>query len=79
MEANWQCGGKPTWAAGLWQDNAAQVESLAVKIHHVDAHVPKNWATEEYHSTGQADWAAKINMSQVDPAWQNSGELFFIQ
>ncbi|KAK4810652.1 hypothetical protein QYF61_007389 [Mycteria americana] len=38
---NWQRRGKPLWAAALWQDIAAWVENLVVKVHHVDAHVPK--------------------------------------
>lgn len=37
MKANWQCRGKPTWAAGLWQDNAAQAENLTVEVRHIDA------------------------------------------
>ena len=30
-QSNWQCRGKPIWAATLWQDIAARVENLAVK------------------------------------------------
>ncbi|RMC19851.1 hypothetical protein DUI87_03416 [Hirundo rustica rustica] len=29
-KANWQCRGKPIWAAEIWQDIAAQVEKLTV-------------------------------------------------
>ncbi|GAB0193865.1 hypothetical protein GRJ2_001851800 [Grus japonensis] len=32
--SNWQCRGKPIWAAPLWQDIAAQLEKLVVKIIH---------------------------------------------
>ncbi|KAK4830423.1 hypothetical protein QYF61_011047 [Mycteria americana] len=37
-QSNWQCRGKPIWAATLWQNIAAQVENLVVKVHRVDAH-----------------------------------------
>lgn len=40
QQSNWQCRGKPIWAAALWQD----VENLSVNICRVDAHVPKSWA-----------------------------------
>jgi len=33
---------KPIWAAPLWQDIAARLEQLAVKVRHVDVHVPKS-------------------------------------
>lgn len=46
-KANWQCRAKPIWAATLWQDIAAQVENT-LKVHHVDAHMPKSHATEDY-------------------------------
>ena len=47
---NWQRRGKPIWAATLWQDSAAWVGHLAAKVHHVDAHMPKNHATEEHRN-----------------------------
>ncbi|GAB0202684.1 hypothetical protein GRJ2_002734000 [Grus japonensis] len=37
-KSNWQHRGKPIWAAPLWQDIAARLEKLVVKVHHVDAH-----------------------------------------
>lgn len=46
---NWQCRGKPIWAAELWQDIAAQVEKLAVKVCHVDAHECESQAAEELY------------------------------
>ncbi|GAB0203617.1 hypothetical protein GRJ2_002827300 [Grus japonensis] len=73
---NWQCRGKPIWAAPLWQDIAARLEKLVVKVHHVDAHVPKSWATEEHQNNQQVDQAAKIEVAQVDLDWQRKGELF---
>uniref|UniRef100_A0A493TT96 Uncharacterized protein n=1 Tax=Anas platyrhynchos platyrhynchos TaxID=8840 RepID=A0A493TT96_ANAPP len=73
---NWQRRGKPIWAAALWQDIAARVENLAVKVCHVDAHVPKNRATEEHQNNQQVDQAAKIEVAQVDLDWQHKGELF---
>ncbi|KAK4808936.1 hypothetical protein QYF61_008216 [Mycteria americana] len=73
---NWQRRGKPIWAAALWQDIAARVENLVVKVRHVDAHVPKSRATEEHQNTQQVDQAAKIEVAQVDLDWQHKGELF---
>ncbi|KAK4828648.1 hypothetical protein QYF61_000296 [Mycteria americana] len=78
-QSNWQGRGKPIWAAALWQDIAAWVENLVVKVHHVDAHVPKSQATEEYQNNQQVDQAAKIEVAQVDLDWQHKGELFIAQ
>ncbi|XP_074934140.1 uncharacterized protein LOC142049879 [Phalacrocorax aristotelis] len=75
-QSNWQRRGKPIWAATLWQDIAAQVENLVVKVRHVDAHVPKSWATEEHRNNQQVDQAAKIEVAEVDLDWQHKGELF---
>ena len=72
--SNWQCRGKPVWAAELWQDIASRVENLVVKVHHVDAHVPKSRATEENQNNQQADQAAKIKVAQVDLDWHHKGE-----
>ncbi|GAB0183600.1 hypothetical protein GRJ2_000825300 [Grus japonensis] len=74
--SNWQCRGKPIWAAPLWQDIAAWLEKLVVKARHVDAHVPKSWAAEEHQNDQQVDQAAKIEVAQVDLDWQYKGELF---
>ncbi|GAB0204352.1 hypothetical protein GRJ2_002900800 [Grus japonensis] len=73
---NWQRRGKPIWAAPLWQDIAARLEKLVVKVCHVDAHVPKSRATEEHQNNQQVDQAAKIEVAQVDLDWQRKGELF---
>ncbi|GAB0205179.1 hypothetical protein GRJ2_002983500 [Grus japonensis] len=62
---NWQRRGKPIWAAPLWQDIAARLEKLVVKVHHVDAHVAKSRATEEHQNNQQVDQAAKIEVAQV--------------
>ncbi|GAB0209688.1 hypothetical protein GRJ2_003434500 [Grus japonensis] len=67
---NWQHRGKPIWAAPLWQDIAARLEKLVVKVRHVDAHVPKSRATEEHRNNQQVDQAAKIEVAQVDLDWQ---------
>ncbi|KAK4815608.1 hypothetical protein QYF61_004823 [Mycteria americana] len=75
-QSNWQRRGKPIWAAALWQDIAAQVENLVVKVRHVDADVPKSQATEEDQNNQQVDQAAKIAVAQVDLDWQDKGELF---
>ncbi|GAB0192630.1 hypothetical protein GRJ2_001728300 [Grus japonensis] len=74
--SNWQRRGKPIWAAPLWQDIAAQLEKLVVKVRHVDAHIPKSRATEEHQNNQQVDQAAKIEVAQVDLDWQCRGELF---
>ncbi|KAK4832349.1 hypothetical protein QYF61_021878 [Mycteria americana] len=70
-QSNWQHRGKHT----LWQDIVARVENLVVKVRHVDAHVPKSWATEEHQNSQQVDQAAKIEVAQVDLDWQHKGEL----
>uniref|UniRef100_A0A8C3ETQ1 ribonuclease H n=1 Tax=Corvus moneduloides TaxID=1196302 RepID=A0A8C3ETQ1_CORMO len=75
-KANWQRRGKPIWAAEIWQDIAARVEKLTVKVRHVDAHVPKSRANEEHRNNEQVDRAAKVKVSQVDLDWQHKGELF---
>ena len=74
--SNWQRRGKFVWAAELWQDIVARVENLVVKVCHVDAHVPKNRATEEHQNNQQEDQAAKITVAQVDLDWQRKGEQF---
>ncbi|KAK4827468.1 hypothetical protein QYF61_018261 [Mycteria americana] len=74
---NWQRRGKPTWAATLWQNIAAWVENLVVKVRHVDAHVPKSRDTcPEHEDKLQVDQAAKTEVAQVDLDWQHKGELF---
>ncbi|RMB96962.1 hypothetical protein DUI87_26541 [Hirundo rustica rustica] len=75
-KANWQGRGKPIWAAEIWQDIAARVEKLTVKVRHVDAHVSKSQANEEHHNNEQVDKAAKVKVSQVDLDWQHKGEVF---
>jgi len=75
---NWKCRGKPIWAAALWQDIAILVENLVVKVHHVDAHVPKN-ATEGHQNNQQVDQASKIGVAEVDLDWQHKGELSIAQ
>ncbi|KAK4806899.1 hypothetical protein QYF61_012620 [Mycteria americana] len=75
-QSNWQRRGKRIWAAALWQDIAAQVENLVVKVRHVDAHVPRSQATGEHQKNQQVDQAAKTEVAQVDLDWQHKGELF---
>ncbi|RMC19688.1 hypothetical protein DUI87_03252 [Hirundo rustica rustica] len=75
-KANWQCRGKPIWAADEWKDIATRVEKLPVKVRHVDAHVPKSRANEEHQNNEQVDQAAKIEVSKIDLDWQHKGELF---
>jgi len=73
---NWQRKGKPIWAADLWKDIAARIKNMVIKVRHVDAHVPKNRATEEQQNNHQVDRAARIEVAQIDLDWQNKGELF---
>uniref|UniRef100_A0A8B9FPQ9 ribonuclease H n=1 Tax=Amazona collaria TaxID=241587 RepID=A0A8B9FPQ9_9PSIT len=75
-QSNWQRRGKPIWAAALWQDIAARVQNLVIKVRHVDAHVPKSRATEEHQNNQQVDKAAQIEVAQMDLDWQHKGELF---
>ncbi|GAB0207771.1 hypothetical protein GRJ2_003242800 [Grus japonensis] len=75
-KTNWQRRSKLIRAAALWQDIAARVENIALKVHHVDAHVPKSRATEEHQNNEQVDKAAKIEVAQVDLDWERKGELF---
>ncbi|RMC10425.1 hypothetical protein DUI87_13230 [Hirundo rustica rustica] len=75
-KANWQRRGKPIWAAEVWQDIAARVKKLTVKVRHVDAHVSKSRANEEHHNNEQVDKAAKEKVSQMDLDWQHKGEAF---
>ncbi|KAJ7400339.1 hypothetical protein BTVI_106360 [Pitangus sulphuratus] len=42
---------------------SALVEKLIMRVHHVDAHLPKNQANEEHHNK-QADQAAQVKVSQ---------------
>jgi len=59
----------------LWHNIAARLEKLTVKVHHVDAHVCKSWATEECQNNQQVDQAAQIEVAQVDLDWQYKGEF----
>ena len=68
-QSNWQYRGKPIWAASLWQDIAARLEKLVVKVRHVDARVPNSRSTEEFQNNQQADQAAKIKVTEVDLDW----------
>ncbi|KAJ7412070.1 hypothetical protein BTVI_47681 [Pitangus sulphuratus] len=47
-----------------------------MKVCHVDAHVPKSWATEEHCNNRHVDQSAKIKVSQVDLDSQHKWELF---
>lgn len=49
---HWQHRGKLIWAAEMWQHISAEVENLAVKVRHGDAHIPNSRATEEHHNNG---------------------------
>ncbi|KAK4807038.1 hypothetical protein QYF61_018379 [Mycteria americana] len=75
-KTNWQRRGKPIWAAALWQDITARVENVALKVRHVDAHIPKSRPTEEHRNNEQVDKAVKTEVAQVDLDWDRKRELF---
>ncbi|RMB96992.1 hypothetical protein DUI87_26572 [Hirundo rustica rustica] len=58
------------------KDIATRVGRLPVKVHHVDAHIPKSRANEEHRNNEQVDRAAKIEVSKIDLDWEHKGELF---
>ncbi|GAB0201662.1 hypothetical protein GRJ2_002631800 [Grus japonensis] len=62
-QSNWQRRGKPIWAAELWQDIAARLEKLVVKVCQVDAHIPKIGATKEHQNNQQVDQAGQETFS----------------
>ncbi|XP_068004482.1 ribonuclease H-like [Melanerpes formicivorus] len=69
-KASWRHRGKPIWAASLWQDIAARVENVTLRVRHVDAHVPKSHTNEEHQNNEHADKAARIDIAQVDLDWE---------
>jgi len=73
---NWQRRGKPIWPAPLWQNIAARLENLVVKVCHVEIHVPRSWDTKEHQNNQQMDQAYETEVAQVDLNWQQKGELF---
>ena len=64
---NWQRRGKPVWTAELWKDIAARIKNIVVKVRHLDAHVPKNQATEEQKNAHQVDRAATSSVATWHP------------
>ncbi|RMC20738.1 hypothetical protein DUI87_01590 [Hirundo rustica rustica] len=61
-KANWQHRGKPIWAADEWKDITSWVEKLPVKVHYVDAHVPKSWANEEHQNKTQLETVSSCSL-----------------
>lgn len=66
---NWQCRVKAIWAAELWQDMAAQVEKMAVKVHYVDAMFFSSVTLGCMWKKREVDQAAKIKGPEVDLDW----------
>lgn len=64
-QTHWQCRGNPIWAAALWLDTVL-VENLVVKVHHVDACMPKSRVTDEHRNEEQVNQAARIEVVEVD-------------
>lgn len=56
LQNNWQCRNNPIWAAELWKDIASQEENLAIKVCHVDAHIPRSLQTKHSPSGALATW-----------------------
>lgn len=46
---------------------------VGLKICHIDAHIPKSWATKEHCNNGEVGQAAKI---KADMDWRHKGEQF---
>lgn len=63
---NWQCTGKPIWVAASWKDIAAWIESMILKVHHIDPHIPKRDANGEHQNNEQMDMATRTEVAQVD-------------
>lgn len=55
----------------LWQNIVAWVKSLVVKVHNVDAHSHKSWATEECQNNQQVDEVAKTEVVLVILHWKH--------
>lgn len=56
-KTNWQRRGTPIWVAAMWQDISVWVENMTLKVHHIDAHVPKSRAVEEHQSN---EWVVRL-------------------
>jgi len=76
-QCDWQRRGKLIQAAELWQDFAAGVENLAVKVHDIVDRLPKSQATEEHRSNEQLDQAARIARILVDLDWKHKGGAIY--
>ncbi|KAM9600007.1 ribonuclease H-like [Morphnus guianensis] len=75
-KSNCQRRGKPIWAAALWQDSAARVGNITLKVCQVDAQMPKSCPAEEHGNNEQVDKTVKIEVAQVDLDWEHKVELF---
>ncbi|KAK4806177.1 hypothetical protein QYF61_001100 [Mycteria americana] len=45
---------------------------MALKVHHVEAHMPKHHTTEEHQNNKQVDQAARSEVAQVDLDWEST-------
>ncbi|KAJ7413850.1 hypothetical protein BTVI_42305 [Pitangus sulphuratus] len=50
---------------------------MTLKVHHINAHMPKGRATEEHQNNEQVDKAVKIEIAQVDLDWERKGMRFW--
>ncbi|XP_071597593.1 uncharacterized protein [Heliangelus exortis] len=78
---NWQGRSKPTWDAALWQDIAARLENLNVKVGYVETPVPKSRDTEGRgkKEEEQVDEDAVNYLSKIDLGWDLKGEMLVAQ
>ena len=51
-----------------------RVENMVVEVHHIDAHVPKNCATEEYQNNQQVYQPLGLKQLRWSWDWQRKGE-----
>lgn len=49
---------------------------MALKAHHVDAHVSKSQTTKDRGNKEQVDKAVRVEVAQVDLNWEHKDELF---
>lgn len=75
-QSDWQHKGKAIWAATLWQDTAALMENLIMKVPYIEMDTPKNWATEEHQNNQKVHQAAKTEVTRVDQNWSRRENYF---
>jgi len=54
-------------------------ENTSLKVHCVEAYVPKSHATEQYQNNEQVDEAVKIEVALVNQDWKCKHDLFVVR